>query len=208
MGLTWGYSRHFVHERPQLIIEFQSLRESTVIRTKYLILIAAAATFLAWLGIGMAFYGAINADPSLYIPLIILFCACAITALFFKGKRWTSAGIVLGSLVRFVVSSFIVDSRSDYAKAIEIGFEGVEDYREAGRLGVKTPAEFFVVRRAVAALAKEQAELTARRRQEEAELAVRQKQEEAERVVRQKQEKEASCLNDLQCSFKKFSVDA
>ena len=62
--------------------------------------------------------------------------------------------------------------------------------------------------RCFAALAKEQAELTARRRQEEGELAVRQKQEEAERVVRQKQEKEASCLNDLQCSFKKFSVDA
>lgn len=134
-------------------------------------------TCSVWIVISIFLYDLFSTLPVLKW-LFVICCASIAIAIFWKGKRKISIGIIAGTALGLLLSGPIVNFRVDIKKANALGFARVGDLYEATALGLKTPEELATRREAEAARREaEAARATAQRKQEEEEVATKRKPE-------------------------------
>lgn len=157
------------------------------------VIIGLIGALAAWSGLAVIFSDVFFSD--VLLPLLGVSGATWLGLMLFQDFRNVARGILIGTLVSIPLSVIIA---SDVAYQSS-GFTSRDEYSQATKLGLKTPAEFEQRKKEDAEAAQKEKE-RAQKEKETALQAEKQRKEAALQVEKQrKAEAEARCRADLKC---------
>jgi hypothetical protein len=153
------------------------------------VFIGMIGAIAAWFGLAVIFGELFF--PDILLPLLGISGALCLGLVFFRRLRNLAQGILVGTLVA-ALPSVLIANEAAYKFS---GFTSRDEYSQAQKMGLKTPADFNRRKKEDA----EAAQKAKERAQEAKERAQKEKEAALQAEKQRKAEAEASCRADLKC---------